>query len=90
MTAKRTDRNQADIVNALRTIGATVESLHAVGGGVPDLLVGYNGATYLIEVKTATGRLNQLQREWHAAWRGQVAVCRSVDEAIETIRKDLE
>lgn len=38
-----TDRNQPAIVAALRGIGATVQPLHAVGQGCPDLLVGYRG-----------------------------------------------
>lgn len=38
--AARTDRNQAEIVKALRAAGCSVQCLHAVGGGVPDLLVG--------------------------------------------------
>ncbi len=49
--AANVDRNQPEIVAALRAAGATVEYLHAVGGGCPDLLVGYRGANYVLEVK---------------------------------------
>lgn len=42
--APRTDANQAEIVAALRTRGALVQSLAGVGAGVPDLLVGWRGA----------------------------------------------
>ncbi|HEY6875585.1 MAG TPA: hypothetical protein VI384_04425 [Candidatus Dormibacteraeota bacterium] len=35
-----TDANQADIAKALRAAGCQVQSLHQLGGGVPDLLVG--------------------------------------------------
>ena len=38
--AARTDANQAEIVAALRGVGASVQPLHAVGQGCPDLLVG--------------------------------------------------
>lgn len=38
--AARTDANQTAIVEALRKCGASVQSLAAVGKGVPDLLVG--------------------------------------------------
>lgn len=47
----RIDANQPDIVKALRKMGAFVQSLAAVGDGCPDLLVGFRGKTYLIEVK---------------------------------------
>jgi hypothetical protein len=36
---------------ALRSAGATVQSLAGVGKGVPDLLVGFKGQTLLFEVK---------------------------------------
>ena len=36
---KKTDKNQASVVKALRDYGADVYSLHTVGGGIPDLLV---------------------------------------------------
>jgi len=47
--AKRRDANEATIVIALRAVGASV--LHLDGKGVPDLLVGYEGKTHLLEVK---------------------------------------
>ena len=83
---KRVDCNQAEIVLALRQAGARVHPLHAVGAGVPDLLVGVRGVNYLIEVKTLRGRLTRVQIEWHIAWRGQVAVCRTVEDALRACR----
>ena len=49
--AARVDRNQAEIAAALRNVGATVQSLAAIGEGVPDLMIGHNQHTYLFEVK---------------------------------------
>lgn len=74
-----------------RAAGATVQSLAAVGKGVPDLLCGYQGTTVLIECKD--GRLPPSKRqltadqiEWHAAWRGgRCVVVNSVDEALAAI-----
>lgn len=93
------DTAHKPIVTALRAIGATVQSLH--GKDVPDLLVGYRGATFLLEVKTAkaevldkrngrtyqrTGKLTAGQREWAARWRGgPVAVVHTPDEALATV-----
>lgn len=82
---KRTDENQQSIVKALRGIGCAVVSLHTVGKGVPDLLVGFRNINILIEVKTATGKLTNEQVKFHADWRGQIAVVRTPIEAIELV-----
>lgn len=68
-------------------MGATVQLLSDVGSGVPDLLVGYNGINYLIEVKnekTSYGKsgLNNLQESWHDKWKGQVMTVSTIDEAL--------
>jgi hypothetical protein len=47
---KRTDRNHAAIVQALRQVGAVVLDVHALPGCL-DLLVAYRGALTLIECK---------------------------------------
>jgi hypothetical protein len=47
---KRTDANQATIVQALRQVGAVVLDVHALPGCL-DLLVAYRGALSLLEVK---------------------------------------
>ena len=74
-------------MQALVDVGASVLDLHALGiTGAPDLLAGFRGQERLIEVKTDKGRLDADQRKWHDAWRGhQVAVVRSVDEALRAI-----
>jgi hypothetical protein len=46
--AAKVDANQAAVVAALRKIGASVQPLHGVGAGVPDLLVGFQGRNWLI------------------------------------------
>jgi len=81
MSAKRVDANQPSIVADLRAIGATVEHLHEVGEGCPDIAVGFRGEHYLFEIKTEGGQLNRKQRGWHAWWEGQVDVIRTSEEA---------
>lgn len=86
----RTDRNQAEIVKALRKLGATVECLSAVGGGCIDLLVGFKGINYCLEVKDwmaapADQALTPDQKEWHKTWQGQKAVVKTVEEALREI-----
>lgn len=83
---KRVDGNQAEIVEALRRCGATVQDLHEVGQGCPDILVGRAGKTYLLEIKNGQrGKLNSREVRWHRMWRGQVAVVRTVDEALRAV-----
>lgn len=83
--ARRIDDNARVIVNALRALGASVETLQGKTG-TPDLAVGYRGVTTLAEVKPVTGtkargELRDSQVDWHAAWRGRKpAVLRTLDD----------
>ncbi|MCE6007596.1 hypothetical protein ACNJ69_12170 [Acinetobacter soli] len=91
--AAKVDANHAEIVKALRAIGATVQSLATTGKGCPDLLVGYRGVNWLMEVKDeakifSQRQLNPHQVEWHKSWRGQVHVIETVDQAINLISKN--
>lgn len=65
--AARVDANQAAIVEALRSAGAFVWII-----GLPvDLLVGYKGHTFLVEVKTTSKkRLTALQEAFFQNWCG--------------------
>lgn len=81
----KVDSNQAEIVDALRECGACVQHLHIVGAGCPDLLVGYRGVNYLLEIKSGDGRLTPREAGWHLTWRGQVAVVRNPIEALRVI-----
>jgi Holliday junction resolvase len=87
--ASRTDANQRQIVAALRQAGFSVCLLSAAGhGGVPgcpDLVCGGRGTNWLIEVKAPGGKLTPDQVRWHAEWRGQVAIVRSVDDALRVV-----
>lgn len=88
--AANVDKNQPEIVAVFRAMGCSVQHLHAVGAGCPDLLIGLNGTNILVEVKTAKGKLEATQEVWHRDWRGQVCVVRTVAEAqalVERVRK---
>lgn len=91
MRAAKIDANQEQIVMALRVVGATVQSLAGVGKGVPDLLVGYQGETYLIEVKDgdkvpSARSLTIDQEDWHGKWTGgTLRVANNVEEALNII-----
>jgi hypothetical protein len=92
--AAKVDRNQTEIVQALRQVGATVQSLAACGDGVPDLLVGFRRGTFLLEVKDGTKKpsareLTPDQIAWHLQWGGGACVVvNSVPEALAAIGVD--
>ena len=75
------DDNHTSIVKALRQCGVSVESLAPIGGGKPDLLCGYHGKNYLLEVKYAGGELTPDQKKFFSTWRGQVNKVETFEEA---------
>ena len=88
----RTDRNQTEIVEALRAAGASVYSLAAVGDGIPDLLVGHAGKTALVEIKDgeqppSKRQLTPDQLKWHGEWNGgTLAVVCDVESALRVLK----
>jgi hypothetical protein len=64
-------------------VGCSVTALDKTG--VPDLMVGRGGVTYLLECKSPVGKLTPDQVEWHRDWQGQVAIVRSVQEALQAV-----
>jgi hypothetical protein len=85
--AAKVDASQSAIVNALRNVGCSVQSLAQLGDGAPDLLVGRHGRNYLLEVKTGAkaSQLNATQAQWHRLWRGSVYVVRTPEEALAAV-----
>lgn len=95
--APNRDKGEPAIIDALQSVGATVQQLDAKG--VPDLLVGYRGRNYLLECKAPAGarggagregqKLNADQERWHAMWNGQVATVHGPAEALAIIGVEL-
>ena len=88
--AAKIDRNQPEIVRALRQAGASVLCLHGVGQGCPDLLVGTRDRTFFLEVKDnlqppSKQKLTPDEAEWHYSWRGEVYVVKTVAEALDIL-----
>lgn len=86
------DANQAEIVAAIRACGGTVQHLHQVGRGCPDLLVGHRGRNLLVEVKDGSKppskrRLTADEQAWHDSWNGHVSIVESIDDAIELLNE---
>jgi hypothetical protein len=88
--AARVDANQPEIVAALRQVGASVQHLHHVGQGCPDILVGFQGINYLMEIKDGSKppsrrRLTKDEADWFAQWNGQASIVENVDDALRVI-----
>ena len=88
--ASNLDSNHTAVVLALRAIGATVQSLASMHGGVPDLLVGYHGHNVLLEVKDgekppSARTLTREEFEWHETWGGQVDTVYTAEDAQLTV-----
>lgn len=86
--AAKVDATQDAIVSALRAAGVTVQSLAAVGQGVPDLLCGWRGEIWLVECKDGAKPpskrvLTPDQVAWIDAWRGRpVVIACGPDDAL--------
>ena len=90
--AARADRNQPEIVAALRSVGATVQPLHTIGKGCVDVLVGYRGKNICMEIKDgllppSKQALTDDELKWHVMWEGQVCTVNSIEAAIAALNE---
>jgi hypothetical protein len=88
--AARIDDNHREIVRALRAVGATVHDTSTLGGGFPDLAVGYRGINFLLEIKDGAKtpsrqRLTKDQQNFFTLWRGTASIVTNELEALHAI-----
>jgi len=80
------DANESHIFKALESIGCSVFRLD-----VPcDLLCGYRGRTYLLEVKNpdqpkAARKKTKAQDKFFAEWNGQIDIVETAEQAIRIV-----
>ena len=91
--AARVDNTQSEIVSALRQVGCFVQSLAAVGRGVPDLLVCVHPMSrvsrlYLLECKTNNAGLTDAETAFCHLW--PVSICRTPEEALSAVGLTVE
>ena len=87
--ANARDANEQEIVNALLIVGASVDRVDEPC----DLIVGYRGVTYLMEVKlppgpeggTSHSKMTPTQMEFAGRHKGRYVVVRSIDDALRAI-----
>jgi hypothetical protein len=90
--AAKVDRNQAEIVKALRQIpGVSVQPIHTIGKGCPDLLCGVRGVNLLMELKDgdlpkSARKLSADEHEFYRNWNGQYAIVESIDDALRLVK----
>ena len=91
--AARIDENQNEIVKKLRTYGCSVQT------GMDDLLIGYKGRSYWVEIKDPAktknkngnykaGSIKPSQQKLLDDWKGHYSICCSFEEIIEVIKND--
>lgn len=88
---RKVDDNQRQVVEALRKLGATVQQMHTLGHGCPDLLVSYRGFTCTMEVKDGSKSpsrrvLTPDELEWHRRWQGHAFVVESPSAAVACLK----
>ena len=90
------DDNHAEIVATLRRVpGCRVHDTADMGGGFPDLVVGFMGVIRLLEVKDGSlppsaRKLTADEKKFHKSWAAlPVHVVNNVDEALTAIGLDV-
>ena len=91
--AARIDGNQNQVVKELRQMGCSVAISSAIGKGFPDIVVGYNGRNYLLELKDpaqppSARKLTPDEKVWHDKWRGSVHIILTAQEAMDMMTLD--
>lgn len=89
----RVDANQKEIVQELRKREISVLHTHQLGKGAPDIIVGYMGRNYLIEIKDGSKsksqqKLTKDELEFASKWGGTYAVCNSLEQILRLIDYD--
>ena len=85
MRFAKTDKNQTEIVAALRAAGISVQSTATIGKGFPDLIAAKGDQCWLIEVKMPTGKLTPDQQRFLSEWKGTVHIARTVEDALQIV-----
>lgn len=88
-TAAKRDANEKEIIDALEQVGAKVKRLN--DPDVPDLIVGFRGDLYLLEVKDGSRppsqrKLRTGQQRFFDEWIGfKIVKVESIDQALRAI-----
>lgn len=86
--ARRVDVNQSEIVQVFKQLGCSVFDTSRVAGGYPDLTIGRNGKTVLVEIKSSEkASYTPAQELFMLNWRGSTVVrINDIDGAIRLVK----
>lgn len=69
----------------------SIFSTHMVGKGFPDVVIGYKGLNYLVEIKD--GKKSKSQKKltideikFHESWNGQIIVVENIDDVLRMLK----
>ena len=81
------DLNHAEIRDGLRQIIGfqCVRDTKDIGSGFPDLIAGFRGKNYFLEVKQVGAKLTPAEIKFHQEWEGQIDIVHNLDEALKMI-----
>jgi Holliday junction resolvase len=89
--AKRVDLNHQEIVKKFRDLGASVFDTSGIGRGCPDILLGYNGLTCLVEIKSGEKKkFTEAQLKFMSEWKGSSVTRINDTEGAERLIKILD
>jgi Holliday junction resolvase len=73
--AKRVDSNQKEIVKVFKDLGCSVFDTSRIGQGFPDLVIGKNQKTVLVEIKSSDKAVyTSAQNLFMMNWKGSTVV----------------
>lgn len=81
--AAKVDRNQSEVVAALRAAGWVVRPTHRLGQGFPDLCASRRRVNLLVEVKMPGEGLTPDEKIFHDEWCGPLIVVYSGQDAVD-------
>lgn len=93
MRVKKTDANQARIMKQCRQIpGVSVVTIHEVGKGLGDILLGFRKINYIIEIKDGSKvksarKLTPAEEKFHKEWQGQISVAETIEDIVKLINR---
>jgi len=93
-TKSKKDLNQNTLQKQIQWLGHTVHATHMVKDGFPDLVTGYAGLNFLVEIKnpnqSKSGReLTLMEQHFHDSWRGSIMIVETLDQYIHAVNEQL-
>lgn len=90
--ARKVDTNQKHLVNQLRKLGMSVAVTSSLGDGFPDLAIGWQGKTHLLEVKNpnlppSRRKLTPDEQTFFSTWKGSVHKVETIDDILKTVNQ---